>query len=129
MSNDWNISMLCSVLKKADSKICANYRSISLLPNAYKVVTGVLCERLKPLVKTLIGPYQCGFRPGKFIMEQIFTLRQVLEKTQEMLVETDHIFVDYKAAFGAIEGIVKLIRLCTMMLSNSCSSVKVGIDL
>ena len=30
-----------------------NYSSISLLPNAYTVLTGVLCERLKSLVKAL----------------------------------------------------------------------------
>ena len=50
---------------EGDPTICANYRGISLLPIAYKVLTGVLCERLKPLVTTLIGPDQCSFRPGK----------------------------------------------------------------
>ena len=80
MSNDWNCSVLCPALKKGDSTICANYRGINLLPIAYKVLTGVLCERLKPIVKTLIGPYQCGFRPGKSTIDQIFTLHQILER-------------------------------------------------
>ena len=56
---------------------------VSLLSIAYKVLTGVLCERLKPLVRTLIGLYQCGFRFGKYTIGQIFILLQILEKTHE----------------------------------------------
>ena len=48
MANDWNFSVLCPVLKKADPTICANYSGISFLPIAYKVLPGVLFERLKP---------------------------------------------------------------------------------
>ena len=65
---------------------------ISLLPIAYKVMSSVLCERLKPILENLIGPYQCGFRPGKSTTDQIFTLRQILAKTQEMQIDTYHLF-------------------------------------
>ena len=65
MPNDWNLSVLCLVLKKGDPTICANYRGIRLLPIAYKILTGVLYERLKPLVKTQIVSYQRDFRAGK----------------------------------------------------------------
>ncbi|XP_049315624.1 uncharacterized protein LOC125779109 [Bactrocera dorsalis] len=81
MPNDWNLSVLCPIHKKGDPTICANYRGISLLNIAYKVLSSVLCERLKPTVNKLIGPYQCGFRPGKSTTDQIFTMRQILEKT------------------------------------------------
>ena len=141
MPNDWNLSVLCPILKKGDPTICANYRGISLISIAYKVLSSVLCERLKPYTKTLIGPYQCGFRPGKSTIDQIFTLRQILEKTHENQIDTHHLFVDYKAAFDSPIrdclyatmsefGIpAKLTRLCRMTLSNTCSSVKVGNDL
>ena len=101
MPSDWNLSALCSVLKKGDPTICANYRGISLLPIAYKVLTSVLCERLKPHAKALIGPYQCGFRPGKSTIDQIFTLRQILEKRHENQDKTLHLFVDFKVAFDS----------------------------
>ncbi|XP_049304006.1 uncharacterized protein LOC125776321 [Bactrocera dorsalis] len=57
MPNDWNLSVLCPIHKKGDPTICANYRGISLLNIAYKVLSSVLCERLKPTVNKLIGPY------------------------------------------------------------------------
>ena len=41
----------------------------------------VLCERLKPLIKTLIGPFQSGLRPDKLAIDHSFTLRQTEEKT------------------------------------------------
>ena len=59
-----------------------------LLHIPYKVLTGVLCGRLKPLVQTMIGPYQGGFRPSKSTIHQIYTLRQILEKTHEKQVGT-----------------------------------------
>ena len=133
-----NLSSVCPVLKKEDPTICANYRSISLLPIAYKVLASVLCERLKSHDKALIGPYQCGFRPGKSTIDEIFRLRQSLEKRLERQAKTHHLFVEFKAcpvrhrvyaAMSTLRIPAKLIRLCRMALSNSCSSVKVGKDL
>ncbi|XP_060665319.1 uncharacterized protein LOC132797575 [Drosophila nasuta] len=138
MPEDWNLSMICPILKKGDATLRTNYRGISLLPVAYKVLTSILCERLKPHAEALIGPYQCGFRPGKSTVDQIFTLRQILEKSYENQIDTYHLFVDYKAAFDSPRrdrlyaamselGIpAKLTRLCRMTLSNTISSVKVG---
>ena len=72
---------------------------------------------------------------------QIFPIRQILEKTHEKQVNTHHLFVDYKADFdspirdrvyAAMSELgipAKLIRLCRMTLSNSCSSFKLGVNL
>ena len=89
------------------------------LPIAYKVRTDILCERLKPLVKTLIGPYQCGFIPGKSTIDQNFTLRQILEKTPETQVDIHNLFVDFDspirdrvfAVMCVLVILAKLIRL------------------
>ena len=85
--------------------------------------------------------YRCGFRPGKSTIDQIFTPPQILEKIHETQVDTHHLFINYKAAFdnpirdrvfAAISELdvpAKLIRLCKITLSNSCSSLKIGMDL
>ena len=109
------------------------------LPIAYTVLMSVWCERLKPHANALIGPHQCGFRSGKSTIDQIFTLRQIMEKKNQD--KTHHLIVVFKAAFdsplrdrvyASISELgipAKMIKLCTMTLSNSCSSVKVGKDL
>jgi hypothetical protein len=40
----------------------------------------VLYGRLKPHANKIIGQYQCGFREGVSTIDQIQTLRQILEK-------------------------------------------------
>jgi sorting nexin-29 len=47
---------------------------------AYKVLAVVLYGRLKPYANQIIGQYQCGFRQGMSTIDQIQTLRQILEK-------------------------------------------------
>lgn len=138
MPNEWNLGIVCPIHKKGDALTCANYRGISLLNVAYKILSSILCERLKPFVNELIGPYQCGFRPGKSTLDQMFTLRQILEKTQEFQIDTHHLFIDFKVAYDSVDreqlyramshlGIpAKLVRLCRMTMEKSRCSVKVG---
>uniref|UniRef100_T1GK97 Reverse transcriptase domain-containing protein n=1 Tax=Megaselia scalaris TaxID=36166 RepID=T1GK97_MEGSC len=62
---DWNESIVFPIFKKGDSKECKNYWGISILNTAYKILSRTLCERLKPYITTINGPYQCDFMPGK----------------------------------------------------------------
>ena len=74
--------------------------------------------------------------PGRGTSDQIFTLRQTLEKTQEFQVDTHHLFVDFKQEYDTPQrhdlfktmnqfGIPsKLIKLSQMTLENTWSSVK-----
>ncbi|WP_369199178.1 reverse transcriptase domain-containing protein, partial [Streptomyces djakartensis] len=101
-----------------------------LLNIAYKILASIMCERLKPHVIRIVGPYQCGFMPGKSTTDQIFTLRQILEKTHEFQVDRHHLFVDFKQAydthrdelFAAMNQL--LIKLSQMTLKNTRSCVK-----
>ena len=88
MQSDWKINLLCPILKKGDTTICCNYRGISLLTVAYRILSSVLCKRLKSFVNKLIDFYQCIFRPGKFIIDKIVTLRQIVEKAQDKQIDT-----------------------------------------
>jgi hypothetical protein len=53
-------------------------------------------------VENNIGAYQGGIRPGKSTINQIFTLRQILEKTTEFEIGTHHLFIDFKSAYDSI---------------------------
>ena len=137
MPDDWNESIICPIYKKENSKECKNYRGISILNSTYKVLSKILCERLKPHVTKNIGRYQCGFMPNRSTTDQIFTLRQILEKTREFKTTTHHLFIDFKQAYDSIDrsellqamnllGIpLKLINLCRMTISNTRARVKV----
>jgi sorting nexin-29 len=54
-------------------------------------------------MEQILGIYQCEFRVGKSISDQIHTLRQILEKTREHSISTYHLFIDFKAAWDSID--------------------------
>ena len=51
-----------------------------ILRTGYKILATVLNNRLKKYTEHTIGEYQAGFRTGKSTTDQIFTVKNLLEK-------------------------------------------------
>jgi sorting nexin-29 len=99
---DWKWSIICPINKEGDVTICSTNRGISLLCDAYKIFSTILFDRLMPYVEKTIGDYQCGYRQERFTVDQIFTVRQILEKCSEHGKYTHHLLIDFKAAYDSI---------------------------
>jgi len=99
---DWNWSIICPIHKKGDVTICSNCTGINLLCVAYKIFFNILFNRLMPDVET-IGDYQCRYRGERSTVNQIFTIRQILEKCGEHGKDTHHLVIDFKAAYDSID--------------------------
>ena len=56
-----------------------------------------------PYVETTIGDYQCAYRGERSTEDQIFTVRQILEKYNEYGKDTHHIFIDFKVECDSID--------------------------
>ena len=97
----WAEALICPIHKKGDVQNCENSRGISLVNTAYRVLLIVLYGRLKPYTDKIIRHYQCGFREGVSTIDQIQTLRQILEKT-EFQIETHRLFVDFRTAYDKV---------------------------
>jgi hypothetical protein len=102
LPKEWKTAVICPIYKKGCKLDCRNYRGISLLPAVYKIFSLVLAERLKPLMEEFVHPYQAGFRKGMSTTDQIFCIRQIIQKSHAMNRETDHLFIDFKAAYDSI---------------------------
>jgi hypothetical protein len=94
--------VLCPVHKKGDKLDCKNYRRICLLNVTTKVFAKILYDRLLPYINAAVQHYQAGFQSGKSTTDQLFALRQILEKCNEFNTTTHHLFKDFKAAYDTI---------------------------
>ena len=90
------------MFKKGDPSDCSNYRGISLLSVVSKLFESVLLTRLRNVRDERVRKNQAGFRPGRGCIDQIFTLRQVLELRNEFQQPTIIAFLDFTAAFDSL---------------------------
>jgi sorting nexin-29 len=100
---EWYLSIVCLIHKKGVVMVCSNYRRISLLCISFKIFPNILFNRLSPCAEGIIGDYQCGFRQGRSICHQIFTIHQILEQSNEFQIETHNLFIDFRSAYDAID--------------------------
>ena len=68
-------------IPKADKnlKFLTNWRPLTLLNTFYKIISGVLANRLKTVLDHLIGPEQKGYVPQRFIGEVTRTTFDILQ--------------------------------------------------
>lgn len=99
---DWNTAIICPIFKKGNTSKVENYRGISLLNTSYKVLSLAVLKRLEIYAKDIIGEYQCGFTRGKSTTDQIFIIRQIMEKYYEHDKDLFMVFVDFKQAYDSI---------------------------
>jgi len=60
--NEWNKSIICPIYKKREKSECSNYRGISLLNTAYKILATVINSRLTTYAEDLLSQEQNVFR-------------------------------------------------------------------
>ena len=58
---EWQTGVVVSLFKKGDQRMCATYRSITLLSLPRKVYSKVLERRVRPIVKPRTEEEQCRF--------------------------------------------------------------------
>jgi hypothetical protein len=67
--------------QEGDKLDCKNYRGIRLLKVTIEVFAIILYDRLfLPHANTAVRHYQAGFQSSNLTTDQLFALRQILEK-------------------------------------------------
>uniref|UniRef100_A0A669EXX2 Reverse transcriptase domain-containing protein n=1 Tax=Oreochromis niloticus TaxID=8128 RepID=A0A669EXX2_ORENI len=99
---DWQTGVVVPIFKEGDRRVCSNYRGITLLSLPGKVYARVLERRVRPLVEPRIQEEQCGFRPGRGTLDQLFILSRILEGAWEFAQPVYMCFVDLEKAFDRV---------------------------
>ena len=95
---------LVSLFKNRGSKTdCGNYRGISLLSVAGKILARVIFNRLiTNISEENLPEAHCGFHPNCSTTDMIFSVRQVQEKCIEQNMDLVTVFIDPTKAFDTV---------------------------
>src|SRR6218665_3341973 len=107
--DDFNKSVVVPIERKANATQCGDFRTISLIPHASKIVLKILTRRIRPTAKAveLLGKNQFRFRKGRGTGEAIGIMRisecydceRSLEHDNELFI----CFVDFEKAFDRVK--------------------------
>ena len=109
---DWNTNLIVKIPKKGDLQNCDNWRGITLLSMPSKIFCRVLLNRIEEAIDVNLRQEQAGFRRGKGCMDQIFSLRNIIEQSTEWNAPLCIGFKNFKKAFDSIhhETLWKILR-------------------
>jgi hypothetical protein len=137
LPHQWKESIVVPIHKKGDKTDCSIYRGISLLSTSYKILSNILLARPTPYADEIVGDHQCGFWHNR-LTDQIFYIRQILEKKWEYNGMVHQLFIDFKKAYDSVRREVlysiliefgiprKLVGLIQMRLNETYSTVHIG---
>ena len=94
--DDWGKAVIVPIFKKKDKLDCANYRGISRLSLIGKVFCSIIHSRMKKTTEEILSESQAGFRPGRSTADQLFSLRQITEKYNEIGKPLYLCYIDYQ---------------------------------
>ena len=99
-----DVTIVTLFKNKATRADCGNYRGISLLSIAGKILARILLNRLIPSVAEKNLPEsQCGFCRNRSTTDMIFTVRQIQAKCTEQNMCLYAVFVDLTKAFDTVD--------------------------
>ena len=96
---DWKRSLFIPVPKKGSAKECSNYRTVTLISHASKVMLKILQASLQQYVNRELPDVQAGFRKGRVTRDQIANICWIMEKAREFQKNIYFCFTDYAKAF------------------------------
>ena len=99
---DWRQETIIPIHKKGNRKDCNNSRGIALLSVPGKVFTRIILNRIKDNIDKVLRENQCGFRQGRGCTDQIFLIRQMIEKKREFNNDLYICFIDFAQAYDSI---------------------------
>ena len=85
-----------------DKLLLSNWRPISLLNHIYKILSGALAERIKPVLPHIIHNDQKGFVSGRYIGECVRNTYDIIEYAKAKNKAGLLLLIDFEKAFDSI---------------------------
>ena len=85
-----------------DVRHLSNWRPISVLNTDYKILTKLYALRLQTVLGDIINPDQVGYLKGRFIGENIRTIKDIMDYTQHFKISGLIALMDFQKAFDTV---------------------------
>jgi len=95
---EWKEGIIIKIPKKGDLSQCRNWRGVTLLT----VINKIILEQIKNSLEMGLRKEQAGFRHNRSCIDQINTLRVIIEQSVEFQSPVYMLFVDYQRAFDSL---------------------------
>ena len=89
--------------KKDSATECSNYRTITLISHACKVMLKILQASLRQYVNRELPDVQAGFRKDRGTRDQIVNICWIIEKAQEFKKNIYFCFINYAKASDCVD--------------------------
>ena len=96
-------SVFIPISKKGNAKECSDYRTITLISHASKVMLKILQARLQQYVNCELPDVQAGIGKARGTRDQIANIRWIMEKAREFQKDIYFCFIDYAKAFDYVD--------------------------
>ena len=101
----WKDATIKVLYKTLDRSNCNNYRGISLLSYAGKVLLKIVANRLSDYCEAqgILPDEQCGFRPERSTVDMLFVVRRLQELARRRRTPLYMCFVDLQKAYDSVD--------------------------
>jgi hypothetical protein len=120
--DDWTDSVVVSIPKKGDLSDTGNYRGISLMCTALKILCVLMSERINLSAERLnrFSPCQAGFRRLEECVTHAACFVEILQRRRLMGLTSFALFVDLKKAYDMVPQEALFAKLRRFGIRGKC---------
>ena len=101
----WKDAIIMVLHKKKDRTECGNYRGISLVAHAGKILLKIIARRLSEYCERvgILPEEQSGFRPNRSTTDMMFLIRRLQELARKKRIPLYVCFIDLTKAYDSVD--------------------------
>ena len=105
VSQQWKYAIIMVLHKKKDRTECGNYRGISLVAHAGKILLKIIARRLSEYCERvgILSEEQSGFRPNHSTTDMMFVIRRLQELARKKRIPLHVCFIDLAKAYDSVD--------------------------